>query len=39
MKKSEYIIQKMAFITILNKMISNKMKIKHFYDKKELKLK
>ena len=34
MKISEFIIKKIGFITILNKMLSDKMRIKNYYDKR-----
>lgn len=39
MKVSEYIALKVSFITILNKMLSKKMKIKKFSTKKDTQLK
>lgn len=38
-KRSEWAMVKVSFITILNKMLSNKMKIKNYYHNQELKLK
>ena len=38
-EKCEYIALKVSFITILNKMLSKKMKIKSFCGKQDIKLK
>lgn len=37
--RSEYVILKTSFMTILNRMLSSKMKIKAFYNQQENKLK
>jgi nucleoid-associated protein YejK len=37
--KSEWIVTKVSFLTILNRMLSNKMRIKAFYQQQESKLK
>ena len=37
--KSQYILQKLSFVTILNRMISKKMKMKNFISKQENTLK
>lgn len=38
-KKTEFVVTKISFVTILNRMLSKKMKIKSFAAKQELKLK
>ena len=37
--RSEWVVLKVSFVTILNRMLSNKMKIKAFYHQQEIKLK
>jgi hypothetical protein len=38
-KRSEWVTLKVSFVTILNRMLSSKMKIKAFYHQQENKLK